>query len=292
MKEKTKLKVLFAALFMFGALVTSTISVVHAQGAEDEEPTPEEAEVAPPEIDDAPSAAELQDLQTVASQSSISLQEAIDRYDWNSDFSVAVSKIEEAVPEAFARAEIVDGDHAWVGFAGGAPQAALDIIDTFTSSHSGVPVEVRTDLGFTAVELRSAIQAVHSAVFEAPEVRDAATSFDFATGQITTTVILESTASGSVLDDLRTVAATKLIDATRADIINSITTTVVRSDAPVLLRLESSTEHQEGLVTNSSGSVGLLSGRLGLLIVAAAVTGLLVFVAWLFLSGRVPGAAK
>ena len=281
---------MFAALIMLSAFVTSPVSIVHAQEAGDAStPTPE---VAPPGIDDAISDAELQDLQTVASQSGLSLQEAIDRYAWNDNFAFAVSEIREASPEAFARAEIVDGDHAWVGFAGDVPQAALDIIDTFRSSHSGVRVEVRTDLGFTEVELQSAIQAVHSAVFEAPEVRDAATSFDFATGQITTTVVLESTASGSVLDDLRTVAAANLTNATRADIVNSITTSVVRSEHQVLGVYESNTEHQEGLVTNSSGSVGLLSGRLGLLIVAAAVTGLLVFVAWLFLGGRVPGAAK
>ena len=290
MEEMTNLKVMFAALIMLSAFVTSPVSIVHAQEAGDAStPTPE---VAPPGIDDAISDAELQDLQTVASQSGLSLQEAIDRYAWNDNFAFAVSEIREASPEAFARAEIVDGDHAWVGFAGDVPQAALDIIDTFRSSHSGVRVEVRTDLGFTEVELQSAIQAVHSAVFEAPEVRDAATSFDFATGQITTTVVLESTASGSVLDDLRTVAAANLTNATRADIVNSITTSVVRSEHQVLGVYESNTEHQEGLVTNSSGSVGLLSGRLGLLIVAAAVTGLLVFVAWLFLGGRVPGAAK
>ena len=290
MEEMTNLKVMFAALIMLSAFVTSPVSIVHAQEAGDAStPTPE---VAPPGIDDAISDAELQDLQTVASQSGISLQEAIDRYAWNDNFAFAVSEIREASPEAFARAEIVDGDRAWVGFAGDVPQAALDIIDTFRSSHSGVRVEVRTDLGFTEVELQSAIQAVHSAVFEAPEVRDAATSFDFATGQITTTVVLESTASGSVLDDLRTVAAANLTNATRADIVNSITTSVVRSEHQVLGVYESNTEHQEGLVTNSSGSVGLLSGRLGLLIVAAAVTGLLVFVAWLFLGGRVPGAAK
>ena len=290
MEEMTNLKVMFAALIMLSAFVTSPVSIVHAQEAGDAStPTPE---VAPPGIDDAISDAELQDLQTVASQSGLSLQEAIDRYAWNDNFAFAVSEIREASPEAFARAEIVDGDRAWVGFAGDVPQAALDIIDTFRSSHSGVRVEVRTDLGFTEVELQSAIQAVHSAVFEAPEVRDADTSFDFATGQITTTVVLESTASGSVLDDLRTVAAANLTNATRADIVNSITTYVVRSEHQVLGVYESNTEHQEGLVTNSSGSVGLLSGRLGLLIVAAAVTGLLVFVAWLFLGGRVPGAAK
>ncbi|MDY6911283.1 MAG: hypothetical protein SVM79_02860 [Chloroflexota bacterium] len=146
---------------------------------------------------------------------------------------MAVAKIREAAPAAFAGAEIVDASHAWVAFAGRAPEAALQIIDTFSSCHSGVSVEVRADPGFTEVELQRAIEAVHFAVLEAPEVRDASTSFDYATGQIKTNVVLESTASDSVLDDLGAIAAKNLIDATREDIINSITTSVVRSNSPV-----------------------------------------------------------
>ena len=110
-----------------------------------------------------------------------------------SNFALAVAKIREAFPEAFARVEIVDASHAWVGFAGRAPEAARDIVDTFSSSHSGVSVEVRNDLGFTEVEIERAIEAVHYAVLEAPEVRDASTSFDFATGQIRTIVVLANT---------------------------------------------------------------------------------------------------
>ena len=198
-----------------------------------EESTPP-PEAAAPEIDDPPSDAELRDLQHIASQEGISLLEAIDRYAWNDNFALAVEKIREAVPAAFTGSEIVDAGHAWVAFTGPAPEAALDIIDTFTSSHSGVSVEVRTELGFSEVELQRAIEAVHYAVLGAPEVRDASTSFDSATGQIRTTVVLESTASDSVLDDLRAVAEKNLIDATRTDILNSITTSVVRSDSQVL----------------------------------------------------------
>ena len=215
----------------------STDASIGAGSASDnragEESTPP-PEAAAPEIDDPPSDAELRDLQHIASEEGISLQEAIDRYAWNNRFSLAVAKIREASPEAFARAEIVDGDHAWVGFAGRAPEAALDIIGTFSRSHSGVSVEVRTDLGFTEVELERAIEAVHFAVLGAPEVRDASTSFDFEAGQIRTTVVLESTASDSVLDDLRAVAEKNLIDATRADILNSMTTSVVRSNREVI----------------------------------------------------------
>ena len=99
-------------------------------------------------------------------------------------------------------------------------------------------------MGFTEVELERAIEAVHFAVLKAPEVRDAATSFDFATGQIRTIVVLESTASDSVLDDLQTVASKDLLDATRTDILNSITVSVVRSDREVLGGADSSTENQ------------------------------------------------
>ena len=75
-------------------------------------------EESPPEIDDPVSDAELQDLQSVADQTSISLQAAIDRYAWNDNFALAVAKIREASPAAFAGAEIVDTGHAWVAFAG------------------------------------------------------------------------------------------------------------------------------------------------------------------------------
>ena len=196
-----------------------------------------------PEVDASISDAELQDLQSIARQKGISLQAAIDRYAWNDNFALMVTKISKEFPAAFAGAEIVDAGHAWIAFEGRAPEAARDMIDTFSSNHSGVSVEVRAALGFTEVELQRAIEAVHFAVLEAPEVRDASTWFDYATGQIRTNVVLESTASDSVLDDLGAIAAKNLIDATRADIINSITTSVVRSNSPVTGGNESNTEH-------------------------------------------------
>jgi streptogrisin C len=212
-------------------------------------------EVAPPAVDDPISDAELQDLQTVASQSGISLQAAIDRYAWNDNFALAVATIREAFPGAFAGAEIVDAGNAWIAFAGRSPEAARGMIDTFGSNHSGVSVDVRTDLGFTEVELERAIEKVHFAVLERPEVRDASTSHDFATGRIATSVVLEDTASDSVLDDLRVVATKGLSDATRANILDSITISVVRSNRRVTGGVESSSEHLggEALSTCTSG---------------------------------------
>ena len=224
--------------------VFRSVSLLGRETGDAAPPLPEEVDAAAPEIDDAISEAELQDLQAVADQYGISLQEAIERYAWNDNFSEAVSRVREAAPAAFAGAEIVDADHAWVAFAGQPPKTALDIIDTFTSSYSGVSVEVRTNQGFTEAELKKAIPAVHYAVLEAPEVLDASTSFDSATGQIRTVVVLDSTASASVLDDLGAVAVKSLTDATRPDILNSITISVVRSDHPILGGYESSTDNR------------------------------------------------
>ena len=206
-------------------------------GVEREETaTPDAAplESSRPEIDDPPSPAELEDLQFIADQKGISLEEAIDRYAWNDNFSLAVSRIREASPETFAGAEIVDGANAWIGFTERPPEAALAIIELFRSSHSGVSVEVSTDQRVTEAELQDAIPAVHYAVSESPEVRDAVTGFDSATGQIRSIVVLESTASDSILDDLRAIATERLIAVTRPDILDSISVSVVISESPVL----------------------------------------------------------
>ena len=169
-----------------------------------------------------------------------------ERYAWNDNFGLAVEKIREAASTAFAGAEIIDAGNAWVAFAGDAPQAALDIVNSFRSSHTGVSVEVRTDKGFTEVELEKAIEAAHFAVYDATEVREAYTSFDFATGEIKAVVVLESTASNSVLESLRASAVNDLKNATREDIINSISAAVVRSDHSVLSGKETGTEHLGG----------------------------------------------
>ena len=192
------------------------------------------------------SAAELRDLQAVADQKGMSLQAAIDRYAWNNEFAAAVWEIRKAVPGSFTGAEIVDAGNAWVAFADSAPAAATSIIDNFTSNHSGISVEVRADKGFTEVELQKAIDAAHFAVFNSPEVLDANTYFDFATFMIKTNAQLESTTSDTVLDNLRAAAATKITDATRADILNSISHSVARFDGEALLIKESGNEHLAG----------------------------------------------
>ena len=270
MKDKVNVRVLLTGLSMLGVLITAAVvgvlvltpgdenpalpetsSVDRSVGGEDEESSGHETvlitntpgtggeesalpEVAPPEIDDPPNTAELSDLQAIADRKGITLQEAIDLYGWHGRFALAVSRIREAAPSTFAGAEIVDGAHAWIAFTGRPPKAALDIVELFRSSHSGVSVEVRTDLGFSEAELQEGIPAVHYAVLKAHGVLDANTSFDSATGQIRTIVVLEATASDSLLDDLRAIATDRLIEVTRPDILDSIAISVIRSRGPVL----------------------------------------------------------
>ena len=267
--NSTSLKVLLIALFTFGVLITVTVGVVHAQGAGDDgTPLPE---AAPPEVDDPPSDAELQDLQAIADRDGISLQEAIDRYAWHDNFSKTASTIREVAPEAFAGAEIVGHRQARIAFAEQPPQAALDILDIFRNSQSGVSVEVRTGLGYSEAELQKAIPAVHYAVLRSPGVRNASTSFDSSTAQIRTVVALELTASPSILSNLRAIATQRLIEETRPDITNNITVSVVRSKFGVLGGVDSMAENLVG----------------GVLTVGVMLIGLLAFVlcfmAWLFL---------
>lgn len=244
LSTNTNLRTLFVALFVLGALATATVGVVHAQTAG--EASTSLPDVVPPQVGDAPNDAELEDLQAVASQEGISLQDAIDRYGWNDNFALAVSGIRETAPAVFAGAEIVDDRNAWIAFVGSPPQSARSLIDTFSSNHSGVSVEVRTNAGFTEEELEIGIEAVHFAVLAASEVRDASTSFDYTTGQISTTVVLESTVTDSALDNLRAITAADLKNATRSDILDSLSVTVTESVHSVLSVSEDSAKHLGG----------------------------------------------
>lgn len=211
---------------------------------------------------------ELQDIKTMASQSGMTLQAAIDRYAWNHDFAVTVARIREAAPDAFAAAEIVDAGHAWIAFSGRATEAARELVDAFSSHHDGIAVEVRTDVGFTEVELERAIEGIHFAVLMSHEVLDASTTFDFDTGQITVTVVSENTASDLALDGLQGVAIRKLEAAAGAGILNRITISVNRSKSQVIGVDDSIYHHMGGedisACTSGFGTRRLSDGMRGI----------------------------
>ena len=192
-------------------------------------------EAVPHDIRETVSDAALRDLQAVADQNDISLQEAIDRYGWHNDFSFAVAEIREVTPETFSGAEIVDGSHAWIAFTDTPAGAVLDIVDAFTSKYSRVSVEVRTGQRVTEAELEEAVTAVHDAVRKTPEALETLTFFDSRTNQIKTTVVLADASPDSVVDDLRAIGEKRLIEVTRPDILDSISVSVTRATVPVLV---------------------------------------------------------
>ncbi|MDE2686339.1 MAG: hypothetical protein OXI16_02405 [Chloroflexota bacterium] len=232
MRGSSKFRLILLAMLLFAVLTMATVLVLH-RGEANARVAGFEGR-ASPGAEQSISDTELQDLQAVAEQYGISLQEAIDRYAWRDNFSQAASRIRETAPTSFAGAEIVGDDRAWIAFTGDAPESALEIIDTFTRSYSGIHVEIRTDYGFSEVELNEAIPAVHYAVLTMPDVRDATTSFDPDTAQITMSVTLEGVDSDSVQAELMTVATSALIDATRPDILDSISVSVRISNGETL----------------------------------------------------------
>ena len=227
MNSIAKLKLILVTLLILGVSIAATIGAIYIDETGIEFTSL--PDMASPDSEDSISAAELEDLQAVATQTGISLREAIDRYAWNNDFAIHVAVVRQIAPESFAGAEIVSVGKAWIAFAGSAPETALNELKAFSDSHDSVSVQVRTDKGFTEVELQEAIEAAHFAVLEKPEVNDANTGFDFATGEIRSLVVLQKTASDIILDDLQVSVNMAITDATREDILNSISFSVVQS---------------------------------------------------------------
>jgi streptogrisin C len=180
-------------------------------------------DVPAPRIDDPVSDAELDDLSFLAEQKGISLEAAIARYAWNDNFALAVSSIRDASPRALAGAEIVDDGRAWVAFEAGAPNSALDVIETFEKSHGTIAVDVRTDLGFNEVDVEQAVATVHYAALSSAGVDDATTTFDFDAREITTVVAIGEDA-GPTAEGIRALGG----------LLDSITISIVRSHAPAL----------------------------------------------------------
>ena len=70
---------------------------------------------------------------------------------------------------------------------------------------------------------------------KAPEALETLTFFDSRTNQIKTTVVLADAAPDSVVDDLQAIGEKRLIEATRPDILDSISVSVTRATVPVLV---------------------------------------------------------
>jgi len=211
-------------------------------------------DVAPPTIDSGPNEAELQDLANIAEQEGITLDQAIERYAWNDNFSLALEEV-RAVSDALAEAAIT-ADGVWVAFAAEVPVEAAGILDRFTAAHPTVDLAVRTGTGFSESALEDALVRVHTAVYDSPGVLEAVTSYDRPARQIVTTVSLLPEADPGLVSTLRAVSAARLADDGGQDIADVLTTRVVLQDTG-LTGHDSSAYHYggEALSTCTSGFV-------------------------------------
>ncbi|MDE2959943.1 MAG: hypothetical protein OXU28_07840 [Chloroflexota bacterium] len=168
--------------------------------------------------------AELNDLQSIANQYGITLNEAIARHAWRDDFSEIVTAIEADDPDS-----VVDdgktGSSAWIKFSGSIPGNARDAIGKFQSENPHVTVSLQTgkDPGFTKREAEEAVIGAHFAVMAEDGVQDSVTYYDSDAIEIVVTVQMATPPSGEKLSSLEKAAERGAAEATRPDITDSLT---------------------------------------------------------------------
>ena len=182
------------------------------------------------------SPAELDDLQFIANQDGITLDESIARYAWRDDFSKMVTAIEDEDPDSVVDAWSGKSGRlsAWINFSGSISGNARNAIDKFKSENPHVTVSLQTgkDPGFTKREADEAVIGAHYAVLEEDGVQDIVTYYDSDAIEIVVTVQMATTPSGEKLSSLEKAAERGAAKATRPDITDSlaISLSVVQHD--------------------------------------------------------------
>ncbi len=181
---------------------------------------------------------ELQDLGVIAAKEGISVDEAVRSYGWRNALSDVVWSIGEDYPDELSESRKPSGTSAWIGFAGAVPSAVQARIDAFTTQYPHVTVELRANMGFSKKERKEAVKAVHYAVYEHTGVADAGTRFDLGTKTIQVDAKLHDSQPASLIADLKSLAETRLISATRPDILDAFSVSVASTDKTGTLDLD------------------------------------------------------
>ena len=182
------------------------------------------------------SPAEVNDLQFIAYQYGITLDESITRYAWRNDFSKMVTAIEDEDPDSVVDAGSGKSGRlsAWINFSGSISGNARKAIDKFQSENPHVTVSLQTgkDPGFTKREVEEAVIGAHFAVMAEDGVQDSVTYYDSDAIEIVVTVQMATPPSGEKLSSLEKAAERGAADATRPDITDSlaISLSVVQHD--------------------------------------------------------------
>ena len=158
--------------------------------------------------------AELEDLQTIADEVGITLQEAVTRYGWNDDFARTVSEIRVSSLGEVATAKITGDDSASVSFSGEIPDSAQTLVNTFETDFPAVTVTTETNMGYTEQEIQAATMAAHYSVYRTKGVLGAGSSFDHDTMQIDIIAQTGGAPTDPTSDSLRVAAEDAVRDAT------------------------------------------------------------------------------
>ena len=124
-----------------------------------------------------------EDLEHVARQVGISLEEAIRRYGWHNDFAALALELRIAFPQDFSAAAIGDDDMPWISFAGKAPADAVTAISGFVA-----PVRIVEGSGFTEEEMNRRLRVIHRSVVSDDRIANAVSGYDTVTGRFDVTV--------------------------------------------------------------------------------------------------------
>ena len=125
------------------------------------------------------------DLEFLAEQEGISLEEAIENYAWQSPFGHLVNQIREKFPEDFTGSWIEDSVKGFISFTGTAPAEAVEAVRAFPRD-----IRIIENRGFTEAGLTKRHQIVHDIISGYEEVTGITSSPDITTGQIEVAVAL------------------------------------------------------------------------------------------------------
>jgi hypothetical protein len=163
------------------ALLAAGVAPVHAVPMTSLSETSETVDLDLDKIDCDPTPAELEDIEFIAEQDGIPLDEAVARYGWQSCFVEVTGYLREAYADQYAGAAITNGGRgAWVAFKSNVPEEAAELA-------AAIPVTVRLTggRGFSEVELNQTLESVYADISSHEDVVASTGSYDIETGVIT-----------------------------------------------------------------------------------------------------------
>ncbi|MGQ0463883.1 MAG: DNRLRE domain-containing protein [Sporichthyaceae bacterium] len=203
--------------------------------------------------------AEIESLQALANETGSSLSSTIQAYGWQNGFAELAENLRVRCAESFAGAAIDDtySTKGWIGFAGTAPNAAVEAVAAFESAEGLTPgsISVQGDRGYTEDGLQTEMEALHHRAFDQQDLVENVYSYaDVEDGSIALEV---SPAPGVTL------SASELVDELNERLIEAegFTTASAATTTPVTRTISVNAELGDTIELNQTGSSELRWGR-------------------------------